>query len=153
VKPRMRERGASASIPPMSHHASVTSSSDTLRQEIVVDGRHLVLTDEPESLGGEDTAPTPLDLLAAALAGCVVTTIRMFARRQGWRLDELSADVSLDTSVRPARCEIAVRLPEGLSETQWRRLEHVARACAVHRTLERGMEFEHSIAFAAPSAI
>jgi len=124
-----------------------------LRQEIVIDDRHRVVTDEPESLGGEDMAPTPLDLLAAALAGCVVTTIRMFARRQGWPLDEVAADVSLDTSVRPARCAITVRLPQGLSETQWRRLEYVAKACAVHRALERGIEFEHSTVLAATTAV
>jgi putative redox protein len=110
------------------------------------------VADEPESLGGEDMAPTPLDLLAAALAGSVVTTIRIFARRRGWPLDEVSADVSLDTSVRPARRAIAVRLPEGLSEAQWRQLEHVAKASAVHRTLERGIAFEHSTAFATCSA-
>jgi putative redox protein len=134
------------------HRATVISSSDSLRQEIIVNGRHVVVTDEPESLGGEDTAPTPLDLLAAALAGCVVTTIRMFARRQGWELDEVETEVSLDTNVRPARCTIAVRLPDGLSESQRRKLEHVAKACAVHRTLQRGVGFEHAIELAAPSA-
>ena len=68
--------------------ATVTSSTDTLRQRILVNDRHWLETDEPEDLGGEDTAPTPLELLPAALASCVVTTIRMFARRKGWQLDD-----------------------------------------------------------------
>lgn len=68
-------------------------------------------------------------------------------------LDELAPDVSLDASVRPARCAIAVRLPEDLSEKQRRRLEHVAKACAVVRTLERGIEFEHSTVLAATGTV
>ncbi len=130
--------------------ATVTSSTDTLRQRILVNDRHWLETDEPEDLGGEDTAPTPLELLPAALASCVVTTIRMFARRKGWELDEIGADVTLDRKMRPAQCTIAVRLPEGLSDDQTRRLEQVARACAVHRTLELGIAFEHGVVVAAP---
>ena len=130
--------------------ASVTSSTDSLKQRILVNDRHWLETDEPEDLGGEDTAPTPLELVPAALASCVVTTIRMFARRKGWELDEIGADVVIDREVRPARCTIAVRLPEGLSDEQARRLEHVAKACAVHRTLEHGIAFDHAIVVADP---
>ena len=130
--------------------ATVTSSTDTLRQRILVNDRHWLETDEPEDLGGEDTAPTPLDLLPAALASCVVTTIRMFARRKGWELDEIGVDVTLDREMRPAHCTIAVRLPEGLSDDQTRRLEQAARACAVHRTLQLGIAFEHGVVVADP---
>jgi putative redox protein len=130
--------------------ATVTSSTDSLRQRILVNDRHWLDTDEPEDLGGDDTAPTPLELLPAALASCVVTTIRMYARRRGWELDEIGADVRLDREVRPARCTIAVRLPERLSDEQSRRLEQVAKACAVHRTLEHGIAFDHAVVVADP---
>ena len=122
--------------------ATVRSTADTLRQEIVVNDRFRLVTDEPEALGGEDTAPTPYELLPAALASCVVTTIRMYARRKGWELGELGADVVLDEQARPQRATIALSLPPGLSDEQVARLEHVAQACAVHRTLERGLVFE-----------
>jgi putative redox protein len=125
--------------------ATVTSSTDSLRQRIFVNDRHWLETDEPEDLGGGDTAPTPLELLPAALASCVVTTIRMFARRKGWELDEIGADVVLDREVRPAQCTIVVRLPENVGEERRRRLEQVAKACAVHRTLEHGIAFDHAI--------
>jgi putative redox protein len=130
--------------------ATVTSSTDTLKQRILVNDRHWLETDEPEDLGGEDTAPTPLELLPAALASCVVTTIRMFARRKGWELDEIGADVMLDREMRPAQCTIAVRLPESLSDEQLRRLEQVTKACAVHRTLEHGVCFDHRVVVADP---
>jgi putative redox protein len=131
----------------MSITATVRSSADTLRQEIAVDDRHWLVTDEPASLGGTDTAPTPLELLAAALAACVVTTIRMFVRRKGWALDEVSAKATLDTKARPPRCTIEVGLRAELTEEQRRTLEHVAQACAVHRTLEQSVDFDHTISF------
>jgi putative redox protein len=131
----------------MSITATVRSSADTLRQEIAVDDRHWLVTDEPESLGGTDTAPTPLELLAAALAACVVTTIRMFVRRKSWALDEISAKATLDTKARPPRCTIEVGLPGELTEEQRRTLERVAQACAVHRTLEQSVDFEQTITF------
>ena len=70
------------------------------------------------------------------------------SRRKGWELDEIGADVMLDREMRPAQCTIAVRLSEGLSDEQTRRLEQVARACAVHRTLEVGIAFEHRVVVA-----
>lgn len=42
-------------------------------------GRFQLATDEPESAGGEDSAPAPHELLAAALASCVATTVAMYA--------------------------------------------------------------------------
>src|SRR5512144_1052094 len=132
---------------PMPLTATVRSSADTLRHEILVDERHWLVTDEPESLGGMGTAPTPEELLPAALAACVATSIRMFARRQGWKLDEVSVAATLDTRASRQRCTVTVALPQGLSERQWRRLEYVARACPVHRALERSVEFEQTIEF------
>jgi putative redox protein len=131
--------------------ATVRSSADTLRQEVLVNDRHWLVTDEPESLGGTDSAPTPQALLPAALAACVATTIRMFARRQGWGLDEITVEATLETRPRPQHCTITVALPSGLEEGQWRRLEYVARACVVHRTLEQSVDFEQTIEFVTPA--
>ena len=123
--------------------ATVRSTTDTLRQEIVVNDRFRLVTDEPRDLGGDDTAPTPHELLPAALAACIATTIRMYARRKGWELGEVGVDVEFDTGAKPARAAVALSLPPGLSEEQVARLEHVAQACPVHRTLERGVVFEN----------
>lgn len=131
--------------------ATVRSSADTLRHEILVDERHWLVTDEPESLGGTGSAPTPEELLPAALAACIATTIRMFARRQGWELDRVDVAAALETRARPQRCTVTITLPTGLSEVQWRRLEYVARACAVHRALEQAVEFRQAVELAPPA--
>src|SRR5436190_20802101 len=96
--------------------ASVRSTTDDLREELLLDGRHTVVIDEPEALGGTDTGPSPFELLAGAVAGCVAVTMRMYARRKGWELGELGVDVELDRECR--RTHVTVRLPEGLDPEQ-----------------------------------
>ena len=66
----------------MSLTARSRSIPGTLRQEIVIDGKHRLITDEPEAVGGEGSAPSPHELLPAALAACISTTLVMYARQK-----------------------------------------------------------------------
>ena len=72
-------------------------------QEIVIDGNHRLITDEPESVGGEGSAPAPHELLPAALAACVSTTIVMYARTKEWDVGEVAVDVEYDHRSTPRR--------------------------------------------------
>jgi len=130
----------------MSLTATARSSGDTLRQEILVDGRHRLVTDEPVRLGGTDEGPTPHELLPAALAGCIATTVRMYARTKGWTLGELSVDVDYDHTSTPRHFDVTVNLPDGLAPEQVRRLMRVAEACPVRRAIEAGMTFDEHLA-------
>lgn len=132
-------------IAPMSVTAVARSSQDAYRTEVLVGGRHTVVVDEPEDVGGTDEAPTPYQYLAASLASCIVITMRMYARRKGWELGEIAVEVCMDREPSPARCVIEVTLPDGLTVEQRERFAHVANACPVHRTLERPMDFEFSL--------
>ena len=64
----------------MSLTATARSIPGTLRQTVVIDGQHRLITDEPERVGGEGSAPAPHELFPAALAACVSTTLVMYAR-------------------------------------------------------------------------
>jgi putative redox protein len=129
----------------MSLTASARSNGDTLRQELLVDGRHRLVTDEPAALGGTDTGPAPHELLPAALASCVAVTIRMYARTKGWTLGELSVDVDYDNRSTPRRCDVTIHLPDGLSPEQVRRLMRAAETCPVRRSIEAGMVFDEHL--------
>jgi putative redox protein len=125
--------------------ATVHSSADTLRQQIQIrDGKHWITTDEPHDAGGDDSAATPHELLPAALAACIATTVRMYARRKDWQLPELAVQVSFDNHSTPRRCQIRLQLPAQLSSQQRERLELIARKCPVHRSLEHGVQFVHA---------
>lgn len=129
----------------MSLTATARSIPGTLRQEVVIDGRHRLITDEPERLGGEGSGPAPHELFPAALASCVSTTLVMYARTKGWELGEVSVAVDYDNRSTPRRFEIRIELGGELSDEQLQRLEKVAASCPVRRAVESGVEFSETI--------
>ncbi len=139
---------------PAPHHARATETGIGPLQNRIEFGAHQLLADEPGTLGGGGTGPGPYDLLCAALAACTSMTVRLFAQRKGWSLEQVSvevthvkltpipaADGSLGTGVRD-RFEVAVTLFGGLEAEQRSRLMDVADHCPVHRTLVAGAEVE-----------
>jgi putative redox protein len=129
----------------MSLHASARRLGRSLRHEVLIDGHHRIVTDEPVRLGGIDAGPAPHELLPAALASCIGTTIALYADRKGWDVDDIGVNVTYDQQADPRRFEVEVRLPEHLSEEQLERLRHVAASCPVHRALEAGFSFEQRL--------
>lgn len=132
----------------MSLTAVSRSIPGTLRQEVVIDGLHRLITDEPESVGGDGSAPAPHELLPAALASCISTTLVMYARRRGWDLGDVIVSVDYDHHARPRHCEVDITLGAELSDDQLERLETVAAACPVRRSVETGFEFIERIRLA-----
>jgi putative redox protein len=129
----------------MSLTASSRSIPGTLRQEIVIDGKHRLITDEPVEVGGEGSAPAPHELLPAALASCVSTTLVMYARRKDWELGEVRVDVSYDHRATPRRADVRISLAADLSTEQLEVLEKVAAACPVRSSIETEFEFDEQI--------
>jgi putative redox protein len=129
----------------MSLTASARSVPGTLRQEVLIDGRHRLVTDEPESVGGGGSAPAPHELFPAALAACISTTIVMYARTKNWRVDAVEVDVDYDHRSTPRTFTIDIRLSGDLSADQVDRLESVAATCPVRRAVEGEVVFNERI--------
>ena len=55
---------------------------------------HRFVADEPADYGGDDSGPTPYDLLTAALGTCTAMTMKMYADRKGWPLDGVTVQVT-----------------------------------------------------------
>src|SRR6266545_7338171 len=125
----MAAPGAEIRLSPMSLTATARSIPGTLRQEVVIDGKHRLITDEPEAVGGDGSAPSPHELFPAALASCVATTLVMYARTKEWDLGDVFVDVAYDHHATPRRFEIAIRLTGDLTSGQIGRLEKVAASC------------------------
>jgi putative redox protein len=149
-KPDAGEAGA-AFTARMALTATARSIPGTLRQAVVVRGRFAIATDEPASLGGEDTGPAPHELLPAALASCVSTTLLMYARTKGWDLGRVEVEVEYEQRP-PRRCEIAVHVERPLTSEQIARLEKVAASCPVRRAIEGGIAFHERLDAAARTA-
>ncbi len=129
----------------MAMTATAVSIGGGLRHEIDVNGRHTIYTDEPERIGGTDTAPAPHELLPAMLAACASTMVAMYARNRAWELGEVRVDVVYDPEQTPRSVTLTVHLPDGLTEDQVKRLRAVADGCPVKRAFESGFVFEQTL--------
>jgi putative redox protein len=61
--------------------------------QTITSGPHALAADEPVALGGGDRAPSPHQLLMAALGACTNITLRMYAERHGWPLEKITCEV------------------------------------------------------------
>lgn len=121
------------------------------RTDINADG-HALTADEPAEVGGTDLGPSPYGLLSAALAACTTMTLRMYANRKQWPLDQATATVrhekihaadcadctSSDDAGIGAKIDVFHReltIAGELDDAQRARLLEIADRCPVHRTL------------------
>ena len=113
---------------------------------------HVVVADEPRDAGGDDTGPSPQELLAASLASCTAITLEMYAQRKGWDIGPVEVGCEYSPAERgcPTRFQLVVRLADGLQEEQVARLMQIAAKCPVHRTLDGEVMFEERVELVTP---
>lgn len=116
--------------------------TDNYRVEIKSPTGNVVIADEPVEKGGKDTGFSPKELLAAALAACTSATVRMYADRKQWPLDEATIDVDLVQDEKGSKTVInrKIYFVGNLDEEQKKRLLAVANACPVHKILSNPVE-------------
>jgi putative redox protein len=103
-------------------------------------GRHALAADEPVSHGGADTAPTPVGLLLSALGSCTAVTLRMYAQRKGWALDEVRVHTAYEEGPDKAhRITRRIDLMGELDEAQRARLLDIAERTPVTRAVRDGV--------------
>lgn len=102
---------------------------------------HRVYVDQPEDDGGDDTAPTPTELLVASLASCVAFYARRYLSRHGLPQEGLAVAADFTMSSRPARVghvDVRLTLPPAISAERRAALLAVASHCTVHNSLIEG---------------
>jgi putative redox protein len=126
--------------------ATARRNGGTFQHDLEVRTHHLT-ADEPEENGGDDTGPSPQELLAASLASCTAVTVEMYAKRKGWQIGDVAVEVDYEPAQRgsPTKFKMKLCLPKELPEDQRERLTQIAAKCPVHRTLEGEVMFEESV--------
>lgn len=113
----------------------------------VYTSRHHLICDEPEANGGDDLGPAPHDYVLAGLGACTSMTLRMYAERKEWHLEEVDVQLSREQidAADCAECQSTegkvtiisrtIKLVGELDDEQRARLLEIADKCPVHRTL------------------
>ena len=111
----------------------------------------LIITDAPIDNQGKGEAFSPTDLVATALASCMITIMGIVAERDGIDINGVSADVDKIMSKDPRRIgEIRIRISfkNRLNSDQRDKLERAAKTCPVsgslHDELNEIVEFSYA---------
>ena len=137
----------------MSRDVAVMSRGAGYLQNISI-GQHRIQADEPVEGGGSDAGPNPYELLLAALGACTSMTLRMYADRKRWPLEDIRvrlmhgkmhAEDCLGCETKQGlvdRMEREILLVGNLTDEQRQRLLEIANNCPVHRTLTSEIHIE-----------
>jgi uncharacterized OsmC-like protein len=109
---------------------------------------HRVIVDQSPRGGGNDEAPTPLELLAASLGTCVALYVQQFCHVRSLPYEGMYVEVDTAGAATPHRIgELRVRvvLPTELPPQYAEMIERVARSCPAHNTLVHGAEVSVAI--------
>ncbi|MGO1728317.1 MAG: OsmC family protein [Flavobacteriaceae bacterium] len=122
---------------------SSKSSQQKYRVDITSDSGHEIIADEPKNVGGENLGMMPTELLIAALAACTSATLRMYADRKEWQLEEVNTKIKLiENKYDDARIIRTIGMTGDLDDKQRDRLLQIANKCPVHKMLKNGLDIE-----------
>jgi putative redox protein len=148
----MSAAGKIFSEPTVKPGTVVVAETGSGLSQYLLDGRHRLIADEPESKGGNDRGPGPYELILMALGACTAVTLRLYADRKQWPLERVivrlshSRDYVQDsagTDGKPVMLDhIAcdLELVGQLDQDQHDRLLIIANNCPVHRSLMSKMD-------------
>lgn len=111
-----------------------------------------LITDAPVDNHGQGRSFSPTDLVATALATCVITTMAIWAERHQLPFAGATYTVTKEMATtsprRIARLGLTVRVPGKYTEHERERLSYVAHACPVHQSLHESVKIDLKLEWA-----
>ncbi len=120
-------------------------------------GDHLLTSDEPLECGGTNLGLNPYDLLLSSLGSCIAITMRMYAERKNFPLEDIILKLShqkiyaedcVDCESKEGKIDkidIKINLIGDLSTEQRSRLLEISVRCPVHKTLMSEIKINTSL--------
>jgi putative redox protein len=113
----------------------LSSRKELYKTEIKSETNNLVIADVSVGIGGKNLGFSPEELTEAALSACTSITLRMYANRKGWDLEEVKIETEFidqnDKSVFTQKMELF----GNLNKDQKFKLLEIANKCPMHRIL------------------
>ena len=134
--------------------AVVASTGQGKFEQLLFDGRHTLVADEPASAGGADVGPGPYEFLLMSLGSCTSMTLQMYASRKKWPLAQVVVRLrhskvyaeDCENCEKPTakidRIEREIEVIGALDAGQRSRLLEIANQCPVHRTLSSKIDIK-----------
>jgi uncharacterized OsmC-like protein/fermentation-respiration switch protein FrsA (DUF1100 family) len=144
IDPHSTQTVAASAAPDI---VTVSETREGRFTQTITVGGHRLQADEPVSAGGDNSGPSPYDLLLAGLGACTSMTLRMYADQKQWPLERVTvrlkhekihAQDCSDCETREGkidRIEREIEIAGDLDDGQRARLLEIANKCPVHRTL------------------
>ena len=117
-------------------------------ETVIQSESNTILADEPVSSGGTNKGFSPHELLSSALASCTCITLRMYADRKKWNLDDVISSVTItnDAKQNILTIHLKIELIGKLSATERERLFEIAKHCPIHKVLINSITIETEFA-------
>lgn len=120
----------------------VSSTAEKGMQHEVSAGKHKWVADAGEDIGGHESGPNPHEMMLAALGSCTSMTLKVFAGRRGWKLDEVRVKLLEETIDDPAtpgkkifKISRDIEVKGELTQEQRDTLKSIADKCPIHKLL------------------
>lgn len=113
--------------------------SGHFQQALEVGNDHFV-SDIDEAKGGNSSGPSPHEYLGAALAACTGMTLKMYAQRKSWDLQDAIVTVDIERVNDIEKFKRSIKLVGVVDAEQSQRLLEIANKCPVHRALTGTIE-------------
>jgi len=107
-----------------------------------------LLMDEPESVGGLNIGPDPFSTFLASLAGCTLSTLRMYIDRKGWDIPEINISLNLAQELNPeleTTISREITFSANISDEQRERLLLIAEKCPISKILKNKITINTTI--------
>lgn len=115
------------------------------RQVSMQDGKHEFVSDVSADVGGDDAAPDPHQLIEAALVGCTLQTMQIYAQRKGWDVGATRVTVRVLEEGAAVRFGREIQFDPTLTAEQVERLTGIADKCPIHKLLRAPTTIETTV--------